>query len=91
MAVESGKKQGLAFITRKAKEELAALTGLEPSTVLGAEKDGENWRVTVELIEKRSIPDSMDLLGHYEVHVDTDGQILNFTRLSLRKRGDTAE
>lgn len=87
MAKETEK--GVSYIANQAKEELASLTGLEPSTVMGIEKDGGDWKVTLEMIEKKSIPDAMDLLGTYEVHLDNDGQLLNFTRILLRKRGDT--
>lgn len=90
MAVEGKKKQGVSLIADQAKKELSSVTGLEPSTIMGIEKDGGEWKVTVEMIEKRSIPDAMDILGTYEVHLSNDGQMLNFTRLSLRKRGDTA-
>lgn len=87
MAKETEK--GVSYIANQAKEELSALTGLEPSTVMGIEKDGGDWKVTLEMVEKRAIPDAMDVLGTYEVRLDDDGQLLNFIRISLRKRGDT--
>lgn len=87
--MEPEKKQGVSFIATRAKEELSSLTGLEPSTVLGIERESDEWRVTLEMIEKKSIPDSMDILGTYETHLDEEGQMLNFIRISLRKRGDT--
>lgn len=86
---KEGKSGGVSFIVNQAKKELAALTNLELSTVMGVTKEGEEWLVTLEMIEKRSIPDSMDLLGTYEVRADTNGQIVNFNRISLRKRCDT--
>lgn len=89
MAEKGEKKQGVSLIAERAKKELSAVTGLELSTILGMEKDGNDWKVTLEMIEKRSIPDAMDILGTYEVHLSNDGQMLNFTRISLRKRGDT--
>jgi hypothetical protein len=56
---------------------------------LGTTREGEEWIVTLEMVEKKSIPDSMDILGAYEVRMDSGGQVLNFNRISLRKRGDT--
>ena len=80
---------GVAFIASQAKKELASLTNLELSTILGTSKEGEEWVVTLEMVEKKSIPDAMDILGTYEVRLDSSGQVLNFNRISLRKRGDT--
>lgn len=82
-------EKGVSFIAKQAREELSALTNLAPSTVLGIVKEGEEWIVTMEMVEKKSIPDSMDVLGTYEVRLNSDGELLNFNRISLRKRGDT--
>jgi hypothetical protein len=78
-------------VIEKAKEGLGGLTTLKLNTVVGASKDEERggWRVMVELLEKASIPDSMDLLGTYEVLLDEEGEIVGFERKGLRKRGDT--
>lgn len=76
-------------IANQAKKQLSELTKLEPSTVSGMTKEGEEWLVTLEMVEKKSIPDSMDVLGVYEVRLNNDGELLNFNRISLRKRGDT--
>jgi len=81
----------LKEIIEKAKQGLGELTTLKVNTVVGASKDEENggWRVMVELLEKAAIPDSMDLLGTYEVLLNEEGEIIEFERKGLRKRGDT--
>ena len=78
-------------VIEKAKEGLSELTTLKLSTVIGASEDEESggWKVMVELVEKTSIPDSMDLLGTYEVLLDEGGEIAGFERRGMRKRGDT--
>ena len=81
--------KNVAFIVEQAKKEIASVTNLDLSTVLGIIKEGEEWLVTLEMVEKRSIPDSMDLLGVYETRLNTDGELINFNRIALRKRGDT--
>jgi hypothetical protein len=72
-----------------AREELSKVTGLELSTTLGASKDERGWRISMEMIEKHSIPDQMDILAVYDVILDDDGKIVEFNRASLRKRVDT--
>ncbi len=78
-------------VSELAQKELAKLTKLEPSGVRGVSKDEEGWHVKVEMIEKKSIPDGMDLLGLYEVTLDDDGNVIKFERGQLRKRMDTGE
>jgi len=77
-------------VIEKAKKGIAELTTLKLNTVIGASKDEESggWRVMVELLEKASIPDAMDLLGIYEVLLDEEGEIVQFERKGMRKRGD---
>ncbi len=76
-------------IIEKAREELSKVTGLELSTTLGAVKEEKGWKVSLEMVEKHSIPDQMDILAVYEVIVDNDGNVIEFNRTRLRKRVDT--
>jgi len=85
MALSMGK------LIQKARSELNTLTGLEISSTVGAEKEGEGWLVTMEVVEKHSIPDGMDILAVYETRLDLDGNMLEFKRVRMRKRIDTEE
>ena len=76
-------------IIEKAREELSKITGLELSTTIGAVKEEKGWKVTLEMIEKHSLPDQMDILAVYEVILDSDGNVIEFNRARLRKRVDT--
>jgi len=67
------------------------LTNLKTSGVVGVSHGDDGWVVSIEMLEKKSIPDSMDVLGLYEVKVDDHGKIVDFNRVKLRKRGDTVE
>jgi len=73
-----------------AKKHLADLTGFSKPAGIGLKKEKNEWIATVEIIEKKSIPDGMDVLGTYEVHLDAQGSLLNYKRTDLRKRIDTA-
>ena len=73
-----------------AQEVIGKLTELEFDGVRGLSKDDGKWLVTVELIERKSIPDAQDLMGGYEVTIDEEGNDLGFERKTLRKRGDTS-
>lgn len=78
-------------LVERAREQLAQTTGLKLSSTLGASKDDKGWRVSVEMIEKESIPDGMDILATYEARLNGEGELLEFSRKKLRKRIDTPE
>lgn len=80
----------LANLVEKASRELSEITGLDHSTTVGIDRDNSNWKVTLELVEKHSIPDQMDILGIYEIFFDEDGNLVSFKRKGLRKRMDMA-
>lgn len=73
------------------KEHLDGLTPLKLHNVIGVRKEKENWVVTLELVEKKSIPDAMDIFGIYEATIDEKGEMMNFERKSMRRRGDATK
>jgi len=80
---------GIGKVIQKARSELNDLTGLEISSTVGAEKGEDGWVVTMEAVEKRSIPDGMDILAIYETRLDAEGNMQDFRRTKMRKRIDT--
>lgn len=83
-------KAGMTEIVEAARSDLASLTGLELGSTLAANREGEGWRVTIEGVEKHSLPDGMDILAAYDVVLDDEGNVAGFKRTGLRKRIDTA-
>jgi len=79
----------LGTLIEKARKELSKLTGLTASSTVGVTKDERGWNISIEMVEKRSIPDQMDILAFYEVLLDEDGNLLSFERKSMRKRMDS--
>lgn len=79
---------GIGEVIEKARSELNSLTGLEIESTLGAAREDEGWLVNIEVVEKHSIPDGMDILATYEARLDSDGNMLEFKRTKMRKRID---
>ena len=73
-----------------AKKQLADLTGFKEPAGVGLKKEKEGWVVTIEIAEKKSIPEGMDILGTYEVHLDAKGDLLSYEKTAMRKKMDTA-
>lgn len=76
-------------VIEKAREELSKLTGLKASSTVGATKNEKGWHISIEMLEKQSIPDQMDILAIYEALLDEEGSLLSFDRKSMRKRMET--
>ena len=76
-------------LVESAKKQLADLTGFKEPAGVGLKKEKDGWVITVEIIEKKSIPEGMDILGTYEVHLDAKGNLISYERKELRKRMDT--
>ena len=78
-------------IIKKAQEDFARLSKIPVDGVIGLSKTDKGWVVSLEALERRAIPDTMDVLGLYEVRLDNEGNLLSFDRKKLRKRGETEE
>jgi len=75
-------------MVKKARQQLGELTGLDVASTVSARKDESGWCMQVEVVEKKSLPDSQDILATYELTLDEEGNLLNFTRVGMRRRTD---
>ena len=78
-------------IVAKAREEFICLGKKPADGITGLSKTEEGWSILLEALERKAIPDTMDVLGLYELHLDNDGHLLSLDRKKLRKRGETQE
>lgn len=60
----------------------------EPETVIGIEQKEGEWKVTVEALERKAVPDTQDLLGRYEIRLNKNGELIGWTQKMIRKRSD---
>jgi len=76
---------------KTAKRDVAELSDLPLNSIIGAEFESESnqWIVNLELVERKGIPDTMDLIGLYEFRIDDNGETAAFERIGMRKRGDS--
>lgn len=79
----------LLKVTERAKAQLAEATNLEPLIVSGADRDGDGWRLTVEMVELQRIPEAQDVIGAYDVRLNDAGELLEWRRTGMRRRDDT--
>lgn len=70
----------LRRVTDGARDLLHALSGAEIEAVSSLDRTPSGWRVTLEAVELRRIPDSTDVLATYEVELDEDGDLVRYER-----------
>lgn len=80
----------LLDLVKTAREQLGVLTGLKVGSTVSVRKDKPGWCVLLEVVEKKSMPDSQDILATYELLLDDGGGMLNFSRIGMRRRNDVA-
>ncbi len=79
----------LEKIIAKGTENIVQLTGLKLLGVVGALPEEENYLLKIELIEREGIPNTMDSVGLYEVTLDRSGNLIGYSRVDMRKRGES--
>jgi flagellar biosynthesis GTPase FlhF len=57
--------------------------------IIEVSRNEDNWRAVVEIIERRSVPDTQDILGQYEIELDEQGEVIGYRRLEKYRRSDT--
>lgn len=88
---EASKKRSGLQIAQEAARQLLELTGREAEGVVGMERTDDGWRIEVEVVEVRRIPDTTDVLALYEITVDEDGDVEGYRRLRRYGRGVPGE
>jgi len=78
-------------VIQKAQQEFVKLGKKPADGVTGFSKSEGGWSVLIEAVERKAIPDTMDVLGLYEIRLDDEGNLLGLERRRLRKRGETRE
>ena len=81
----------LAEVVERAKGEILSVMNLEMNNVISCERTEEGWRLAAELVERRSLPDTQDILGIYEVLLDDTGAMTGYDRKKVRRRMDHEE
>jgi len=75
-------------VINAAKDQLQSILTLDVANVIAASKTNDGWDVKIDLVERKAIPDTQDLLGTYDVILDDEGNIVSYERKRIRKRID---
>lgn len=73
-------------ITEKGRDIMVRLVNKKEPDVVSIAKEGQEWRVIIEVLERKAVPDTQDILGIYEVLLDDSKELLRYKRIGQRRR-----
>lgn len=75
---------------RRIVEDVAEdLVGHTLDGIVAIEGVDDGWRVVVEAVERRAVPDTQDILGRYVVSLTASGEVEGYGRNARYRRSDT--
>lgn len=60
-------------------------------SVIRIERADDGWRVLVEVVERSAVPDTQDILGRYEIVVDSQGTLQQYGLEERYRRGESRD
>lgn len=87
----AARKPGIKEMGEMAKAMLEELVEGVPLSVVNVTKEAKEWLVLVDVLERKAIPDTDDIIGRYEVKLDETGEVLGFKRITQMYRDALAE
>lgn len=70
----------------KARKVLEENVGKKALNIIGMREEAGKHIATVQILERKAVPDSQDLIGIYEVSISKEGKVLGFERIAARHR-----
>lgn len=83
------KRMDIEDIQKKVFSVGKELLNKELESISNIEKSEGGWKVQVEVLERKSVPDKFDLLKIFEFNLNENGKILGFKQIKKIQRGDT--
>lgn len=75
-------------IHKKVFPQIKDLLKKEPETISLLEKSQDGWTIQCDVLEKKAIPETFDLLKIFEFKLDNIGRITSFKQIRKIRRGD---
>jgi hypothetical protein len=87
----NGGRRPVGQLARTAAQQLAELTGCDVSGVSGVEHTEDGWRIDVDIVELRRVPDTTSVLATYALDLDEDGELVGYRRVRRFNRASTED
>lgn len=75
-------------VQKKAIPEIKELLKKDPESISSIDKTEKGWVIHCDVLEKKSVPETYDLLKVYEFLLDNNAKVTSFKMLKKIRRGD---
>lgn len=75
-------------VREQVKDTAEGVVGHPLDGITSINRDEDNWRVSVEVVERKGVPDTQDILGRYEMMLDDDLTVDSYERTHRFRRDD---
>ncbi len=75
-------------ISKRSLPLVESVLNKKPEGIISVTKEKKGWRVLAEVLERKAVPDTQDILGRYELRLDENADLLGYTQVMLRRRSD---
>lgn len=82
------KKLDIIEVAEKALTVIESLLNKTAEGIINVTKEGEEWKVLAEMLERKAVPDTQDILSIYELKLSGDLELTGYKRIGLRRRDD---
>lgn len=82
------KKLDIIEVAEKALTVIESLLNKKAEGIISVTEEGEEWKVLAEMLERKAVPDTQDILSIYELKLSGNLELTGYKRISLRRRDD---
>lgn len=89
--VKNVKDIDIKEICQKASVLIESILNKKVESITDVTKEDEEWKVLAEVLERKAIPDTQDILHTYELKLTSGLEFTGYRRIGMRHRGDMVE
>ena len=75
-------------VQNKALPQITELLQQEPEVISSIEKGKDGWIVQCDVLEKKSIPETFDILKIFEFKFDNEVKVIGYKQIKKIRRGE---
>jgi len=80
--------KGILDVNKRCIAAAESALNRKAESVVSMSKEAKGWKAVVEVLERKAVPDTQDLLGRYELTLNEDGELLGYKQVLVRRRQD---
>ncbi len=83
-------EQDIIKVRQKANVVVKSFLNKNAEGITDVTREGNEWKVRAEVVERKAVPDTQDIIATYEIKMTEDLVPIGYKRMRMRHRGDTA-